>query len=150
MNRSSCFLKLSVESCNLPPLRFSFCLDIFTVQIQFLCSFLALEAIKILDFGEPAETMASRQICSLFVAIFAILQQGGFYPKAAMVSVLLREGESIESVLKRFKRECINAGIQSETRRREYYEKPSETRKRKREAAVRRRAKRRLLLRRRG
>lgn len=63
-----------------------------------------------------------------------------------MIGIFVKEGESIESALKRFKRECVNAGIQSEIKKREYYEKPSETKKKKREAAERKRRKKMLLL----
>lgn len=65
---------------------------------------------------------------------------------ARMIGVFVKDGESIDSALKRFKRECINAGIQSEIKRREYYEKPSERRKRKLEAAMRKREKKRLMM----
>ena len=54
-----------------------------------------------------------------------------------MIGVILREGESIESALKRFKGECLGAGIHSEIKRREFFEKPSETRKRKLNAIIR-------------
>lgn len=63
-----------------------------------------------------------------------------------MIGVIVKDGESIESALKRFKRECVNAGIQSEIKRREFFEKPSIKKKRKLEAAVRKREKKRLLL----
>lgn len=63
-----------------------------------------------------------------------------------MIGVLLKDGESIESALKRFKRECVNAGIQSEIKRREFYEKPSEKKKRKLESAMRKREKKRMIL----
>lgn len=63
-----------------------------------------------------------------------------------MIGVLLKDGESIESALKRFKRECVNAGIQSEIKRREFYEKPSEKKKRKLESAMRKREKKRIIL----
>jgi small subunit ribosomal protein S21 len=63
-----------------------------------------------------------------------------------MIGIVVKDGESIESALKRFKRECVNAGIQSEIKRREFFEKPSETRKKKIEAAVRKREKKRILL----
>ena len=46
--------------------------------------------------------------------------------------------ESIDIALKRFKKRIQKAGIMSDVKRRERYEKPSEKRKRKREAAVRR------------
>ncbi|EMG19434.1 ribosomal protein S21 [Leptospira interrogans serovar Copenhageni str. LT2050] len=42
-----------------------------------------------------------------------------------MVGIIVKDGESIESALKRFKRDCANAGIMSEIKRREYFEKPS-------------------------
>ena len=58
-----------------------------------------------------------------------------------MIGVQLKEGESIDAALKRFKRECVNAGIQSEIKRREFFEKPSQRKKRKREAAERKREK---------
>ena len=60
-------------------------------------------------------------------------------------AILLRSGESIESALKRFKRDCANAGILSEVKRREYYEKPSATRRRKLEAAKRKKVKKRMM-----
>ena len=63
-----------------------------------------------------------------------------------MIGVVLKDGESIESALKRFKRECVNAGIQSEIKRREFYEKPSEKRKRKLDTAIRKREKKRMIL----
>ncbi|MBX7057234.1 MAG: 30S ribosomal protein S21 [Leptospirales bacterium] len=63
-----------------------------------------------------------------------------------MIGITVKDGESIDAALKRFKRECVNAGIQSEIKRREYYEKPSDRRKRKREAAVRKREKKRMMM----
>jgi len=50
------------------------------------------------------------------------------------------ENESIESALKRFKKKIQKAGILSEIKRRERYEKPSVKRKRKAEAARKRRS----------
>ncbi len=55
-----------------------------------------------------------------------------------MSSVIVKENESIDSALRRFKRNCAKAGIQQEIRKREHYEKPSEKRKRKAEAARKR------------
>ncbi|HSH30649.1 MAG TPA: 30S ribosomal protein S21, partial [Thiohalobacter sp.] len=46
--------------------------------------------------------------------------------------------EPFEVALRRFKRSCEKAGILSEVRRREFYEKPTQERKRKRAAAVKR------------
>ncbi|MCS7205254.1 MAG: 30S ribosomal protein S21 [Leptospiraceae bacterium] len=63
-----------------------------------------------------------------------------------MIGIYLKEGESIDSALRRFKKECVNAGIQSEIKKREFYEKPSEIRKRKRETAERKRRKKLMML----
>ena len=60
--------------------------------------------------------------------------------------VLVKDGESIESALKRFKRDCANAGIMSEIKRREHYEKPSLVKKKAAESAKRKRDKKRRLL----
>ena len=55
-----------------------------------------------------------------------------------MPSVRVRENEPFDLALRRFKRACEKAGILSEVRRREFYEKPTEIRKRKAAAAVKR------------
>ena len=55
-----------------------------------------------------------------------------------MSTVRVREGESFESAVRRFKRSCEKAGILSELRKREHYEKPSVRRKRKMIAARKR------------
>ncbi|AHB89121.1 MAG: 30S ribosomal protein S21 [Thermosynechococcus sp.] len=55
-----------------------------------------------------------------------------------MAEVRLGENESIESALRRFKKKIQKAGILSEVKRRERYEKPSLRRKRKQEAARKR------------
>jgi len=52
--------------------------------------------------------------------------------------VRIRENESLESAVKRFKRQCARAGIVAEVRKREHYEKPSVKRKKKAEAARKR------------
>lgn len=58
-----------------------------------------------------------------------------------MPGVKLREGESFEQILRRFKKQCEKAGVLSDLRKREYYEKPSIKRKRKQAAAVKKRRK---------
>ena len=50
----------------------------------------------------------------------------------------VREGESFESALKRFKKQCEKAGILSEIRKREHFEKPSVRKKKKALAAKKR------------
>ena len=52
-----------------------------------------------------------------------------------MATVYVKENESLESALKRFKRSCARDGVMSELRKREHYEKPSVKRKKKSEAA---------------
>jgi small subunit ribosomal protein S21 len=48
-----------------------------------------------------------------------------------MAGVKVRENEPFENALRRFKKQCEKAGVLSEIRKREYYEKPSVKRKRK-------------------
>jgi len=55
-----------------------------------------------------------------------------------VAEIRLGENESIDSALRRFKKKIQKAGILSEVRRRERYEKPSLRRKRKAEAARKR------------
>jgi small subunit ribosomal protein S21 len=52
--------------------------------------------------------------------------------------VIVGENESLDSALRRFKRKCQRAGVLSEVRKREHYEKPSVRRKKKSEAARKR------------
>ena len=49
---------------------------------------------------------------------------------------------TFDAALRRFKRACEKAGVLTELRRREYYEKPTQERKRKKAAAVKRHLKR--------
>ena len=55
-----------------------------------------------------------------------------------MSEVHLKENESLDNALKRFKRSCAKAGVLQEVRKREHYEKPSVKRKKKSEAARKR------------
>ena len=58
-----------------------------------------------------------------------------------MSSVTVKENESLDSALRRFKRNCAKAGIQQEIRKREHYESPSVKRRKKSEAARKRKYK---------
>ena len=58
-----------------------------------------------------------------------------------MPGIKVKEGESFERALRRFKKQCERAGISSELRKREYYEKPCVRRKKKQAAARKRLAK---------
>ena len=55
-----------------------------------------------------------------------------------MSNVVVKENETLDSALRRFKRSCAKAGIMQEVRKREHYEKPSVKRKKKSEAARKR------------
>lgn len=55
-----------------------------------------------------------------------------------MPGVRVKENEPIESAIRRFKKQCEKAGILSELRKREHYEKPSVKRKKKALAARKR------------
>jgi small subunit ribosomal protein S21 len=52
-----------------------------------------------------------------------------------MPAVRVKQNEPFESAMKRFKKQCEKAGILSEVKKREHYEKPSVKRKRKAMAA---------------
>lgn len=55
-----------------------------------------------------------------------------------MPSVRIKDNEPFEMALRRFRRSCEKAGVFTEMRRREHYEKPTEIRKRKAAAARKR------------
>jgi small subunit ribosomal protein S21 len=58
-----------------------------------------------------------------------------------MPGIRLREGEPFEGALRRFKKQCEKAGVLSDVRKREHYEKPSVKAKKKAVAARKRLAK---------
>lgn len=55
-----------------------------------------------------------------------------------MSEIRVKENESLDSALKRFKKSCARSGVLAEVRKREHYEKPSVKRKKKSEAARKR------------
>ena len=55
-----------------------------------------------------------------------------------LAEIRVKDNESLDSALRRFKRSCAKAGVLSEVRKREHYEKPSVRRKKKAEAARKR------------
>lgn len=73
---------------------------------------------------------------SLFLAQL-LPSEGGKY----VSEIRVKENESLDSALKRFKRQCAKAGVLAEVRKREHYEKPSVKRKKKSEAARKRKYK---------
>jgi len=56
-----------------------------------------------------------------------------------MSTVVIKDNETLDNALRRFKRDCAKAGIMGEIRKREHYDKPSVKRKKKSEAARKRR-----------
>jgi len=58
-----------------------------------------------------------------------------------MPGIVVGSNESIDSALKRFKKQVEKGGILSEVRKREYYEKPSQKKKKKLYAAKKRQLK---------
>ena len=62
--------------------------------------------------------------------------------KSYMPIVKVRDTEPFDVALRRFKRACEKAGVLTESRKREYYEKPTWAKKRMKAAAVKRLAKR--------
>lgn len=65
-----------------------------------------------------------------------------YLSEVVMPGVRVKESEHFDAALRRFKRSCEKAGVLTELRRREYYEKPTQERKRKKAAAVKRHMKR--------
>lgn len=56
-----------------------------------------------------------------------------------MPGINVRDGESFEAALRRFKKQCEKSGILADIRKREHFEKPS-IRKKKKSISARKRA----------
>ena len=52
-----------------------------------------------------------------------------------MPGIKIKDNESLDNALARFKKQCAKHGVIAEMRKREHYEKPSVKRKKKSEAA---------------
>ncbi len=74
--------------------------------------------------------MAAYELCKRMTGE-RIRAEGG----KTMSEVRIKENESLDSALRRFKRSCAKAGVLSELRKREHYESPSVKRRKKSEAA---------------
>ena len=48
-----------------------------------------------------------------------------------MAEIKIGKNETLDSALRRFKKQCSKSGVLSEAKKRKHYEKPSEKRKRK-------------------
>ena len=55
-----------------------------------------------------------------------------------MAEIRIKDNESLDSALRRFKKQCARSGVIAEVRKREAYEKPSVKGKKKSEAARKR------------
>ena len=60
---------------------------------------------------------------------------------SGMAEVRVGKNETLDSALRRFKRQCQISGVLAEARKHEHYEKPSVKRKKKSEAARKRKYK---------
>ena len=76
-------------------------------------------------------------ICFMFFNTSTSIIKGG----KKMSEVRVKDNESLDSALRRFKRSCARSGVLAEVRKRECYEKPSVKRKKKSEAARKRKFK---------
>lgn len=72
---------------------------------------------------------------NLFLSRFIQREEGG---ENEMSEIHVKDNESLDSALRRFKRATARSGILAEVRKREHYEKPSVKRKKKSEAARKR------------
>ncbi len=58
-----------------------------------------------------------------------------------MAEIRVKENDTLDSALRRFKRQCQRSGVLSEVKKREQYDKPSVKRKKNSEAATKRKFK---------
>ena len=58
-----------------------------------------------------------------------------------MAEIRVKENETLDSALRRFKKSCARSGVLSEVKKREQYDKPSVKKKKKSEAARKRKFK---------
>ena len=95
-----------------------------------------LEMFSLSRFMWQVVSCFHKAICeeSIFFTSLNSISEGGKY----MSEVRVKDNESLDSALRRFKRSCAKAGIMGEVRKREHYDKPSIRRKKKSEAARKR------------
>ena len=58
-----------------------------------------------------------------------------------MAEIRVKENETLDSALRRFKKSCARSGVLSEVKKREQYDQPSVKKKKKSEAARKRKFK---------
>ena len=83
------------------------------------------------------------QECCIISFVMILIVSGNMRRegKKKMAEIRVKEGESLDSALRRFKRATARSGVLTELRKREHYEKPSVKRKKKSEAARKRKYK---------
>lgn len=93
------------------------------------------------DRGKTSCKSAGHFICYIEIQVdySSYSQKKGVSP--SMPGVLVRDDEPFERALKRFKKACEKAGVISDMKKNQHFEKPSERRKRKIAAARRKRIK---------
>ena len=62
----------------------------------------------------------------------------GLTGEKLLVKIMLRERESIQEAVRRFRKIVDRSGLKREVRSREYYEKPSDVKRKARNRAIRR------------
>lgn len=77
----------------------------------------------------------------MYVEVTALPRRSVWREGDQMSEIKVGKNETLDSALRRFKRSCQKAGVLSEVRKREHYEKPSVKRKKKSEAARKRKFK---------
>ena len=77
----------------------------------------------------------------MMMALWQRLHPAALEGGNTMSEIRVKEGESLENALKRFKRSCAKSGVLAEVRKREHYESPSVKRRKKSEAARKNRKK---------
>lgn len=77
------------------------------------------------------------EVCSSLPVLFSL--KGG---RNKLAEVRVKENESLDSALRRFKRSCAKSGVLADLRKKEYYQSPSVRRRKKSEAARKNRNKR--------
>ena len=87
--------------------------------------------------------MTNAQECCIISLVMILIVSGNMRREGnrKMAEIRVKEGESLDSALRRFKRAMARSGVLTELRKREHYEKPSVKRKKKSEAARKRKYK---------
>ncbi len=100
---------------------------------MFLIKFLTIDPLICIINVYNFCLIPNKTMPNLFFGTSAVAEGGDL-----MSEIRIKENESLDSALRRFKRQCAKAGVLSEIRKREHYEKPSVKRKKKSEAARKR------------